>query len=56
MLASLGHDKVLTVSALLIFNTLATVFGAVGTPVWFGFAGLGLSDADLLLVSHPGDY
>lgn len=49
MLASLGHDKVLTVSALLVFNTFATVFGAVGTPVWFGFSGVALDEANLQL-------
>ncbi|KAI8463143.1 MAG: L-lactate permease-domain-containing protein [Monoraphidium minutum] len=48
MLASLGHDRLDTVCALLVFNTFATVFGAVGTPVWFGFSGVGLSEDNLL--------
>jgi len=37
MLMSMGHPKLETVCALLLTNTFATVFGAVGTPVWFGF-------------------
>ncbi len=41
MLSSLGHDPLLTVVCLLIMNTLATQFGAVGTPIWFGFGELG---------------
>jgi len=50
MLASLGHDPISTVACLLIMNTLATQFGAVGTPVWFGLSELGLGDANLQLV------
>ncbi|KAF8068175.1 hypothetical protein HT031_001861 [Scenedesmus sp. PABB004] len=49
MLASLGHAPIPTVCSLLIFNTLATQFGAVGTPIWFGFGDLQLSDANLQL-------
>mmetsp|Transcript_19563 Transcript_19563/g.31496 ORF Transcript_19563/g.31496 Transcript_19563/m.31496 type:complete len:620 (+) Transcript_19563:1-1860(+) len=40
MLISTGHPKFQSVVVLLIFNTFATVWGAVGTPIWFGFAGL----------------
>lgn len=50
MLVELGHPPVQSVVCLLIMNTLATPFGAVGTPLWFGFGDLGLSDDDLLLV------
>jgi L-lactate permease len=37
MLISTGHPKFESVVVLLIFNTFATVWGAVGTPIWFGF-------------------
>lgn len=50
MLAALGHDPFLCVVCLLVMDTMATVFGAVGTPMWFGFDGLGLTDDELLLV------
>jgi lactate permease len=51
MLVNLGHPPVESVVILLIFNTFATVWGAVGTPIWFGFGGLGLTDDDLVDVS-----
>lgn len=37
MLMALGHPALQTVVCLLLMNTFATVFGAVGTPIWFGF-------------------
>ncbi len=37
MLVSTGHSKMDSVVTLLIMNTFATVWGAVGTPIWFGF-------------------
>lgn len=40
MLISTGHPKFESVVVLLIFNTFATVWGAAGTPIWFGFSGL----------------
>ncbi|KNC87620.1 hypothetical protein SARC_00251 [Sphaeroforma arctica JP610] len=36
MLAQLGHNPTLCVVAVLLTNTMATVFGAVGTPIWYG--------------------
>lgn len=36
MLHSMGHPKMECVVCLLTFNTFMTIFGAVGTPVWFG--------------------
>jgi L-lactate permease len=51
MLVNLGHPPVESVVILLIFNTFATVWGAVGTPIWFGYGGLGLTDDDLVEVS-----
>lgn len=50
-LAALGHDPVMVVCCLLAMNTLGTPFGAAGTPIWFGFDGLALSEDELLRVS-----
>ncbi|CAM9538212.1 unnamed protein product [Chrysoparadoxa australica] len=50
MLAKLGHDEFESVLALLLMNMFATMFGAVGTPVWFGFGGLDLTEEELLTV------
>eukprot|EP00892_Ulva_mutabilis_P009417 jgi/Ulvmu1/6848/UM031_0053.1 len=49
MLVSLGHPPVASISCCLIMDTLATVHGAVGFPIWFGLAGLDppLDDSDL---------
>lgn len=40
MLVSSGHDPMKSVVTLLVMNTFATVWGAVGTPIWFGFNSL----------------
>mmetsp|Transcript_11643 Transcript_11643/g.27656 ORF Transcript_11643/g.27656 Transcript_11643/m.27656 type:complete len:747 (+) Transcript_11643:267-2507(+) len=40
MMGELGHNPFRTVVCALIMNTLATPFGGVGTPIWFGFSGL----------------
>ncbi|CAD7695229.1 unnamed protein product [Ostreobium quekettii] len=50
MLVELGHAPFQSVLCLLIMNTLATPYGAVGTPIWFGFGTLGLSDDSLIRV------
>ena len=50
MLISLGHPKLESVIVLLLANTFATVFGAAGTPIWFGFGSLGLSEQDFLQI------
>jgi L-lactate permease len=39
ILLSMGHPKLETVCCLLLMNIFATVFGAVGTPIWFAFGG-----------------
>lgn len=52
MLVSFGHPAMESVVALLIFNTFATVWGAVGTPIWFGFGSLGLTDDEFLDISR----
>lgn len=46
MLVSSGYDPLQSVVVLLVFNTAATVFGAVGTPIWFGF---GAFEEDILV-------
>ncbi|KAG7358770.1 L-lactate permease [Nitzschia inconspicua] len=51
MLISTGHPKLESVIVLLIFNTFATVWGAVGTPIWFGFAGLA-TEEEFLEISY----
>lgn len=52
MLASLGYSKIDSVVLLLMFNTFATVWGAVGTPIWFGFGNLGISEDDFIDISY----
>ena len=47
---TLGHERVAAIAACLLFNTLATVHGAAGTPLTHGFDGLGLTDADLVAI------
>lgn len=51
MLISTGHPKFESVVVLLIFNTFATVWGAVGTPIWFGFDGLA-TEEEFIVVSY----
>ncbi|CAJ1946790.1 unnamed protein product [Cylindrotheca closterium] len=52
MLVSTGNPKLESVVLLLVFNTFATVWGAVGTPIWFGFGGLkDLTEDDYLSIS-----
>ena len=46
----LGHEPLRAISATLVLDALCTNFGAVGTPIWFGFENLGLSDAELRVV------
>lgn len=52
MLASLGYAKLDAVVLLLMFNTFATVWGAVGTPIWFGFGPLNLPEEDYIDISY----
>lgn len=47
LLVEIGYPKEATVIACLIFNTLATPFGAAGTPIWFGLDNL--ADDDKLI-------
>lgn len=50
VLVSLGHEPVAAIAACLLLNTLATVYGAAGTPLSYGFDGLGLSDSDRIAI------
>ena len=52
MLVNVGHPPMESVVVLLIFNTFATVWGAVGTPIWFGFGSLGLTDDEFSDISR----
>eukprot|EP00529_Nitzschia_sp_RCC80_P015947 CAMPEP_0113446620 /NCGR_PEP_ID=MMETSP0014_2-20120614/3806_1 /TAXON_ID=2857 /ORGANISM="Nitzschia sp." /LENGTH=712 /DNA_ID=CAMNT_0000337729 /DNA_START=156 /DNA_END=2294 /DNA_ORIENTATION=+ /assembly_acc=CAM_ASM_000159 len=52
MLISTGHPKKQAVVTLLIFNTFATVWGAVGTPIWFGFGNLELTEDEFIEISY----
>ncbi|KAL3905150.1 MAG: hypothetical protein SGILL_009792, partial [Bacillariaceae sp.] len=51
MLISTGHPKFESVVVLLIFNTFATVWGAVGTPIWFGFGNVA-TEEEFLEISY----
>jgi lactate permease len=51
ILSSLGIDPLDSIVVCLIFNTLQTPFGAVGTPIWFGFGSI-LNETELEKVSY----
>lgn len=48
ILVGLGFNPLRVALLTLVMNSVPVSFGAVGTPTWFGFANLGLPDADLL--------
>src|SRR5215469_8463751 len=48
ILVGLGFPPLRVAALCLIMNAVPTSFGAVGTPTWFGFGGLGLSESQLL--------
>lgn len=48
ILVGLGFNPLRVALLTLVMNSVPVSFGAVGTPTWFGFANLGLSDGDLL--------
>lgn len=50
LLVGLGFPPVRIAMLALVMNSVPVSFGAVGTPTWFGFGQLGLSDADMLAV------
>ena len=47
ILVGLGFPALRVAAACLVMNSVPVVFGAVGTPIWFGLGGLGLTDAEL---------
>ncbi len=50
ILMGLGFNPLRVAVFTLIMNSVPVSFGAVGTPTWFGFGPLKLSDADMLAV------
>src|SRR5262245_26834506 len=51
VLVGLGFDAVRVTILTLIMNAVPATFGAVGTPMWFGFSQVPLSPAEILAVS-----
>lgn len=51
LLVGLGFDAVPVTILTLIMNAVPVTFGAVGTPMWFGFSQVPLSPSEILLVS-----
>lgn len=51
ILVGLGFPPLRVAVLCLIFNAIPTTFGAVGTPIWFGFEALNLSPDELSLLS-----
>ena len=52
MLVSSGHEKLESIVLLLLMNTFATVWGAVGTPIWFGFSDVVDDEEDFFEISY----
>lgn len=50
ILVGLGFPVIPTAILCLLMNTIPVSFGAVGTPLWFGFGSLGLTEAELIRV------
>ncbi|HKE21019.1 MAG TPA: L-lactate permease [Bryobacteraceae bacterium] len=51
LLVSLGFDAVPVAILTLAMNSVPVTFGAVGTPMWFGFSQAQLSSSEILSVS-----
>jgi lactate permease len=51
LLAGLGFEPVRVAILTLIMNSVPATFGAVGTPMWFGFSQVPLSSVEILSVS-----
>src|SRR5215469_18040396 len=51
LLVGLGFDAVRVAILTLIMNSVPVTFGAVGTPMWFGFSQAALSPSEVLSVS-----
>jgi len=50
ILVGLGFNPIRVAILALIMNTVPVSFGAVGTPTWFGFSGILLSETETLLI------
>ncbi|HEY7335586.1 MAG TPA: L-lactate permease [Bryobacteraceae bacterium] len=51
LLAGLGFEPVRVAILTLVMNSVPATFGAVGTPMWFGFSQVPLSPSEILSVS-----
>jgi lactate permease len=51
LLVGLGFDAVRVAILTLVMNSVPVTFGAVGTPMWFGFSQAQLSSSEILSVS-----
>ena len=51
LLVGLGFDAVRVAILTLVMNAVPVTFGAVGTPMWFGFSQVPLSPSEILAVS-----
>src|SRR5215467_10313778 len=51
LLVSLGFEPVRVAILALVMNSVPATFGAVGTPMWFGFSQVPLSPSEILSVS-----
>jgi lactate permease len=51
LLVGLGFEPIRVAILTLVVNAVPTTFGAVGTPMWFGFSQVPLSPAEILSVS-----
>src|SRR5262245_34678679 len=51
LLVGLGFDAVGVTILTLIMNAVPATFGAVGTPMWFGFSQVPLSPSEILTIS-----
>ena len=50
ILVGLGFPPLRVAVLCIVMNAVPTSFGAVGTPTWFGFGSLGLSESQLLRI------
>ena len=51
LLVGLGFEPVRVAILTLVMNSVPTTFGAVGTPMWFGFSQVPLSPSEILSIS-----
>jgi len=51
LLTGLGFEPMRVAILTLVMNSVPATFGAVGTPMWFGFSQVPLSPSEILLVS-----